>query len=113
MSEFSKRLRQQREQLSFSQSRLAKEVGVHHSIIGRYERDEAKPTIDIVKRIAQALRTTVGYLLGENNNADLFKDPSMLNRFKDIVNLDEEDKSALLRNIDAYLRDAKTRKAYA
>lgn len=36
----------------------------------------------------------------------------MLNRFKDIVNLDEEDKSALFRNIDAYLRDAKTRKAY-
>jgi len=113
MSDFSKRLRNRREELKLSQSALAKLVGVHHSIIGRYERREAKPTIDVVIKMAKALNTTVSFLLGENEDATLFQDPSMLKRFKDILNLPEEDRSALLRNIDAFLRDFKTQKAYA
>jgi transcriptional regulator with XRE-family HTH domain len=48
-----------------SQSELARLLSVHHSIIGKYERDEVKPSIDVVKNIAAALDTTVGYLLGE------------------------------------------------
>ena len=113
MSDFSKRLRDRREELKLSQSALAKLVGVHHSIIGRYERSEAKPTIDVISSMAKALNTTVSFLLGENEDATLFQDPSMLKRFKDIISLPEEDKSALLRNVDAFLRDAKTRMAYA
>ncbi len=113
MSDFSRKLKERRETLGLSQTKLAAAVGVHHSIIGRYERDEAKPTIDVISGVAKALKTTVGYLLGENEDADLFQDPSMLKRFKDIANLDQEDKSALLKNIDAVIRDAKTRKAYA
>jgi transcriptional regulator with XRE-family HTH domain len=112
MSDFSKRLREQREELSLSQSALAKSVGVHHSIIGRYERDEAKPTSDVLVRLAKALNTTVGYLVGEDSHAALFKDPSMVQRFKDILELPDEDRTALLRNLDAFLRDAKARMAY-
>jgi len=37
----------------------------------------------------------------------------MLKRFKDINQLEADDRSALIKNIDAVLRDAKTRKAYA
>ena len=113
MSDFSKRLRDRRDQLKLSQSALAKLIGVHHSIIGRYERGEAKPTIDVVTKMAQALKTTVSFLLGENEDATLFQDPAMLQRFKDIIQLPDDDKAALLRNVDAFLRDAKTRVAYA
>lgn len=113
MSDFSKRLRDRREELKLSQSALAKLIGVHHSIIGRYERGEAKPTIDVISNAAKALKTTVSFLLGENEDATLFQDPSMLNRFKDILNLPDEDRAALLRNVDAFLRDYKTQKAYA
>jgi hypothetical protein len=31
------------------------------------------PSIDTAKNLAALLETTVGYLLGENENADLFK----------------------------------------
>ena len=48
--------------------RESKEAGLHHSIVGKYERDEAKPTIDVVKRLALVLDTTVGYLLGETED---------------------------------------------
>jgi ribosome-binding protein aMBF1 (putative translation factor) len=43
------------------QSELARLLSVHHSIICKYDRDEVKPSIDVVKNIAVALDTTVGY----------------------------------------------------
>jgi transcriptional regulator with XRE-family HTH domain len=81
-------------------------------VIGRYERDEMTPSIEVAKKIAGYLNTTVGYLLGETEETDLFKDPDMLDRLNDIVELPEKEKEALLMSVDAFLRDAKTRKAY-
>ncbi len=107
MSTFSNRLKTQRETLKLSQSKLASEVGLHQSIIGRYERDEAKPTIDVVSKIALALNTTVGYLLGENDQADTFKDPEMLKRFKDILSFPEEKKQHILFAIDSMIKATK------
>jgi hypothetical protein len=46
-------------------------------------------------------------------NQDLFKDPEMLRRLKDINALPAEEKKCVLFNLDAVLRDAKTRKAYS
>ena len=40
-----------------------------------------KPSIDIVKRLAEKLTTTVDYLLGEMKKAQLLKDPAMLKCF--------------------------------
>jgi len=113
MISFGKKLRECRETKNFSQSKLAQEVGLHHSIIGRYERDEAKPTIDVVKRLATTLQTTVGYLLGENEDASLFKDPSMLQRLKELNKLSEYDKNHILYTLDGLLQNVRAKKAYA
>ena len=110
---FGKKLRECREAKKFSQTQLAKEVGVHQSIIGRYEREEAKPTIDVVINIAKALNITIGYLLGENEDADLFKDPIMLNRLKAINELPEKDKECILYTLDGLLQNYNAKKAYA
>jgi len=107
MSTFSKRLKEQREALGLSQSKLAQEVGLHQSIIGRYERDEAKPTIDVVSKMSIALNTTVGYLLGENELADTFKNPEMLKRFKDILSFPEETQQHILFAIDSMIKATK------
>ncbi|MBX9853173.1 MAG: helix-turn-helix domain-containing protein [Cytophagaceae bacterium] len=103
MATFGKKLRECREAKGFSQSKLAQELGLHHSIIGRYERDEAKPTIDVVKGMSKALNTTVGYLLGETSDALMIKDPVMLERFQEISNLPDEDKKCVYSLLDAYL----------
>ena len=63
---------------------------MHHSIIGRDEREEAKPTIDVVVMLAKILDTTVGYLLGESEDKDLLKDPAMLKRLNEIEKMDNE-----------------------
>ena len=107
MSDFAKKLRDRRDDLGLSQSKLAKAVGVHHSIIGRYERDEAKPTIDVIIAIAKALNTTVSYLLGENADADLFKDPVMLQRLSDLDKMESNDKSHILHVLDGFIKSVK------
>ena len=113
MKSFGRKLKELREDKGFSQSKLAKLAGLHHSIIGRYERDDAKPTIDVAKKMANALETTVSYLLGETEDMSVLKNPEMLQRLKDIDSLTEKDKQGILFALDGLLRDAKTRKAYA
>lgn len=113
MDTFGKRLRERRKETGLSQNELAKMLETNHSVIGKYERDEVKPSIDVVKKLTRFLDTTIAYLLGEDENQDLFKDPDMLRRLKEINSLPEEDKKHVLYNIDAVLRDAKTRQAYA
>ncbi len=113
MQTFGSRLRDARKNKELSQNELAGILSTNHSVIGKYERDDVKPSIDVVKRLAEVLDTTVAYLIGEAETDELFKDPGMLKRLKEINALPEEDKQHILYNIDAVLRDYRARKAYA
>jgi transcriptional regulator with XRE-family HTH domain len=113
MVTFGTRLRDCRKTKNLSQNELAGILNTNHSVIGKYERDDVKPSIDVVRKLADVLNTTVAFLLGETENDEMFKDPNMLKRFKDINALPEEDKKHILYNLDAVLRDVKTRLAYA
>jgi len=113
MVSFGRKLREARDTKGLSQSELARMLSTNHSIIGKYERDEVKPTVDVVKRLADNLDTTVGFLLGESEDLNILKDPSMLKRLNEISKLPSKEKEALLLNLDAFLRDYKTRQAYA
>ncbi|MDY0086427.1 MAG: helix-turn-helix transcriptional regulator [Bacteroidales bacterium] len=86
---------------------LAEIFNTSHTTIGKYERDEMTPSIEAAKKLAKILDTTVGYLLGENQQADLFRDPKMLQRFQDIAMLPEKEKECLLVNIDHFIKAAK------
>lgn len=103
MESFGKKLRECREAKGLSQSELARQLETHHSIIGKYERDEVKPSIDVVKKITGLLGTTVGYLLGETQETNLFKDPNLLKRFNEINSLDEKEKECVYSLMDAFL----------
>lgn len=107
MYSFGKKLKEAREAKSFSQAELAKRIDSYHSIIGKYERDEVKPTIDVVKKLAEALDTTAGYLLGETEDRELLKDPSMLKRLNDISKFPEKDKQCILYALDAMINNVK------
>ena len=71
MTSFGKKLRECRDAKGLSQSELAKILNTNHSIIGKYERDEVKPSIDVVKNLADELETTVGFLLGETTQTNI------------------------------------------
>jgi ribosome-binding protein aMBF1 (putative translation factor) len=107
MDTFGKKLREGREDKGFSQAELARQIKSHHSIVGKYERDEVKPTIDVVKKLADVLDTTVGYLLGEIEDRELLKDPSMMKRLNDIAKFPEQDKACILYALDAMINNVK------
>jgi transcriptional regulator with XRE-family HTH domain len=112
MNTFGTRLRDCRKAKGLSQNELAGILNTNHSVIGKYERDDVKPSIDVVKRLADTLNTTIAYLLGEAESNDVFKDQEMLRRLKEINDLPEKDKEYILYNLDAVLRDVKTRQSY-
>lgn len=107
---FGERLAIVRKKKKISQDELAKTIGAHAPVIGRYERNEVKPSIDVATKIAEALGVSLDYLTG---HSDLELDKAVLNRMVDIQNLGEEDKKTLFALVDAFLRDAKARKAYS
>lgn len=113
MDTFGTRLRDCRKEKGLSQNELAKALETNHSVIGKYERDEVKPSIDVVKKLSAMLGTTSSYMLGETDSDELFKDPDMLRRLKEINALPPKDKDCILYNLDAVLRDVRTRQAYS
>lgn len=113
MASFGKRLRECREAKKLSQQALAKELNTSYTVIGKYERDEMTPSIDVARNLARILDTTVGYLLGESDDVNLFKDPDMLKRLNDISALPETDKSHILYTLDNLLASVKTRLAFS
>lgn len=108
---FGKRLTEVRKEKNMSQEALAKALDATPTTIGRYERDEVKPSIEVATKIAKVLGVSLDYLTGNTDN--YLKDKSMLDRINNILSLNEKDKEHILMTIDALIRDAKTRKAYS
>jgi len=104
---FGKKMKECRDAKNISQNELSKLINAHHSIIGKYERGEVKPSIDVVKKIANVLDTTVGYLVGESNEMNALKDPLMLKRLNDIEDFPTKDKEHILYALDALIKNVK------
>ena len=109
--DFGDRITLVRKQKKLSQSELGKLADVSGDIVGKYERNEMKPSIETARRLANALNVTLDYLVGDSNTVLLDKD--ITKRIEAIVAMDSEDKIALFKIIDAYIRDFKAKKAYA
>lgn len=107
MNTFGQKLKVGRDAQGFSQAELARKITSHHSIIGKYERDEMTPSIDVAKNIANHLQTTVVYLLGETDNTNLFKDPAMLTRLSELEKMDSENKSHIITVVDSFIKAIK------
>jgi len=107
MSSFGSKLTECRKAKNLSQKELAQVFKTSHTTIGKYERDEMIPSIEAAKKLAKILDTTVGYLLEENEQADLFKDTKMLQRFQDITNLPDSERHSLITTIDHFIKAAK------
>lgn len=73
MHKLGDRIRKRRDILNVSMTELSSSIGVTSSLISQIERGKAFPSILTLKKVADALQTTVGELIGEN--ATLFENP--------------------------------------
>ena len=96
---------------SWSQEDLAKEIGSSRVMIGKYERNDNAPSIEVLLKMAKAFDVTVDYIIGEGQLSNYDKD--VLKRIEDIEKLDDETKNKLFFLIDNIIQNFKTKQAFS
>lgn len=109
-TEFADRLKDLRKRKGISQGGLAELIEVHFTQVSRYERGETKPNAEAMTKLAKALNTTVDFLM--NGTADdVVKDAGLekelISRFREVQDLETEDKKTVLSLMDAYIAKTK------
>ena len=109
--DFGSKIVQLRKDKSLSRDKLAKEVGTSSAIIGRYERNEITPSVEVAAKIADALGVSLDYLVGGSDKMIL--DKKLVKRIEDIEALPAEEKDKVYYFIDMALSHHKAKKAFA
>ena len=101
---FGKRLATVRKDKKISQLELATTVGLHINALGRYERDETIPSVEIAAKLAKALNISLDYL---SELTDLELNEVILKRIHGIASLPDADQKHIFKVLDALIKDAK------
>lgn len=104
-----------RKQKELSQQELAKLVKVHFTNIGKYEREEAIPSADVLNRIAKALDVTTDFLLNgtlQDKARNTVKDDDLLMLFKKVEQLPNDKKKLVKEFLDAFVFKASVQQQF-
>ena len=95
------RIKSRRRELRLTQAQLAQIVGVSLMTIVRWEKGERTPDSAIMPRLAEALNTSVAYLMGlDNNNAMARQKQELLTLATGIANEDIDLKAPITAGMD-------------
>lgn len=64
---FGERLRSLRKDIDYSLRKMADELGISFSALGKYERNEHQPDFDTLEKIAEYFDVSIDWLLGRTN----------------------------------------------
>lgn len=95
---------QLRKQQGISQTDLAKQLGIHKNVLGRYERNEVLPSIEIARKIADILDVSLDYLTGK---VDVEMDKSIQKRILEVSKFEAQDRDHIFSVIDAFVAKRK------
>jgi transcriptional regulator with XRE-family HTH domain len=104
--EFKDRSKQARTKRGLSQSELASTIGVHVTNISRYERGENRPTSDVLSKLANALGTTVDFLMSGSLHEledTQISDKELLSQFKRAEDLPQKKKKLVKEFLESFL----------
>lgn len=99
-----------RKEKGLSREDLGTGAGTSGAVIGRYERNEITPSVEIANKIAKALDVSLDYLVG--NNSVIVKDKKILERVEAIANMPNDEQEQIFKVVDALIRDYNAKKAY-
>jgi transcriptional regulator with XRE-family HTH domain len=115
MSDLGKRIQEQRKQIGLTQAQLAAKIEVSHTQLTRYESKNVQPPADVLQRLADIFDVSIDYLVngGKSDKAQqTLKDAELIQKFKQLDQLPEEEKKSILKVISALIRDFNARQAY-
>jgi transcriptional regulator with XRE-family HTH domain len=100
------RLKTTRTNKKISQQQLAQLANVHYTNVGRYERGDAKPSADVLNRLANALEVSPDYLMNgtlEDKAVNTLSDQELLSQFRKIEQMPEDRKRLIKEILDAFI----------
>lgn len=107
---FAERLKELRKKKGLSQAELAEAMQVHFAQVSRYERGETKPNSEAMAKMAKVLETTADFLMHGTSDdvaVDAGLDKEMIAKFKQVQQLNKDDKKTVLSLLDAYIAKGK------
>jgi transcriptional regulator with XRE-family HTH domain len=93
-----------RKDKKISQTDLASQLGIHKNVLGRYERNEVFPSVDIARKIADILDVSLDYLTGRT---ETIIDKDTHNRILEVSKFEEKDREHIFSVIDAFIAKRK------
>ena len=100
------RLKKARTDKNLSQQELAKRANVHYTNVGRYERGDAKPSAEVLNKLASALESSPDFLMNgslEDKAANSLADQELLSQFKRIEQMPDDRKRIIKEVLDAFI----------
>lgn len=107
---FAQRLKKTRMDKGLSQTELGNLAGIHYTQIGRYENKGAQPSADVLSKLANALGVSSDFLTNGSTDElaeNTLNDKELLNQFKAIEKMNDNDKSVVKTLIDAFITKRK------
>lgn len=99
--EFPERLTALRKERALTQQALADQVGCHVLQIRRYEGGTSQPTLDVIKRLAQALRVSADALVFDT--AERGPDEELKFQFEAVTRMPKKEKEAIRTMLEAMI----------
>ena len=101
---FGARLKSLRKLKEWSQKDLAAMVGVLPTLINKYECGLHNPPMEALAKLAEALGTSVDFLItGNQSDERPLHNFRLLERFRELENAEDKDKEAVIHLIDAVI----------
>lgn len=112
MNSLGDRIKELRKQKNWSQNELAQKAGVSYAQLSRYEIKGSQPPAEVLNKLADALDTTVDYLINGDTNEkakSTLKDAELLQQFKAVEQMNDDDRSVIKKVIGAFITQSKLR----
>lgn len=94
-----------------TQAALGTSSAASPDMVGKYERGEVCPSVDVAARLASALSVSLDYLAGASDELGE-EDPEAVRRVREIGALGEDERDRVYLVVDALLRDFQARGIY-
>lgn len=108
---FGQKIAFNRKKKNWTQTELANAVGTIRDLIGKYERDDIKPSIDVAAKIADALDCSLDYLIRDITAIAGIDEKVIPEQFvsmlTDLGKLTQADATHVLAVIEAFIAKAK------
>jgi transcriptional regulator with XRE-family HTH domain len=100
------RIKSLRQKKNWTQKDLGERLGINWTNITRYEKDKIKPSMKMLKKFADAFEIPADKLVydEEETKPELFiQDKELLKQFIEVEKMDEDDKAAIKKLIQAMI----------